>query len=258
MEKLSHAYIVSSASPGQRAELATELAMKMLCRAASERPCGLCRDCRKIKAGIHPDVVTVTHLSDKSGKPRRDILVDQIRELGADASVLPNEADGKVYIIEDADTMNEQAQNAALKLFEEPPRGVNFVLCAANSDKLLETVRSRCAEIRRNTPDEQAAEDMQTLAEAYLRALECGAAAELTQWCVKASQTEGRRIPEFIMCAERLLTRELKLSEPDRKRKIMQNLSMLSECSAFLRVNTGARHIFGYIAVKSQPIGNGE
>ena len=85
------------------------------------------------------DVALVERAADKSGKLRREITVDQIRALAVDAAVLPNEADGKVYIFPEADTMNIAAQNAFLKLLEEPPRGVMFLLCAESREKLLET-----------------------------------------------------------------------------------------------------------------------
>ena len=86
--------------------------------------------------GIHPDVALVERAADKSGKLRREITVDQIRALAVDAAVLPNEADGKVYIFPEADTMNIAAQNAFLKLLEEPPKGVMFLLCAESREKL--------------------------------------------------------------------------------------------------------------------------
>ena len=109
MEKLSHAYIVSSASENARMGKAFYLAEKMLCQSEGERPCGVCRDCRKVKARVHPDLAVVERITDDKGKQKKEILVDQVRAMGADAYVLPNEAAEKVYIIKDADTMNEQA-----------------------------------------------------------------------------------------------------------------------------------------------------
>ena len=144
MEKLSHAYIVSSASENARMGKAFYLAEKMLCQSEGERPCGVCRDCRKVKARVHPDLAVVERITDDKGKQKKEILVDQVRAMGADAYILPNEAAEKVYIIKDADTMNEQAQNAALKILEEPPKGVHFILCVSNPERLLVTVRSRC------------------------------------------------------------------------------------------------------------------
>ena len=137
MEKLSHAYIVSSASENARMGKAFYLAEKMLCQSEGERPCGVCRDCRKVKARVHPDLAVVERITDDKGKQKKEILVDQVRAMGADAYVLPNEAAEKVYIIKDADTMNEQAQNAALKILEEPPKGVHFILCVSNPERRL-------------------------------------------------------------------------------------------------------------------------
>ena len=116
--KLSHAYIVTG--NGEDAlEQAGELAAAMMCRFPEQAPCGHCENCRKIREGIHPDLGHVTR-EVENGKQKKSILVRQIRALIADAYVMPNEADRKVYIIEDADTMNLQAQNAILKLLGLP------------------------------------------------------------------------------------------------------------------------------------------
>ena len=105
--KLSHAYIVTG--NGEDAlEQAGELAAAMMCRFPEQAPCGHCENCRKIREGIHPDLGHVTR-EVENGKQKKSILVRQIRALIADAYVMPNEADRKVYIIEDADTMNLQA-----------------------------------------------------------------------------------------------------------------------------------------------------
>ena len=146
-----HSYIISGDGDAARSR-AREMAAAALCESSGAKPCHACRHCRKVFQGafpgIHPDVALVERAADKSGKLRREITVDQIRALAVDAAVLPNEADGKVYIFPEADTMNIAAQNAFLKLLEEPPRGVMFLLCAESREKLLETVQSRCGEIR--------------------------------------------------------------------------------------------------------------
>ena len=102
MEKLSHAYIVSSASENARMGKAFYLAEKMLCQSEGERPCGVCRDCRKVKARVHPDLAVVERITDDKGKQKKEILVDQVRAMGADAYVLPNEAAEKVAAALDA------------------------------------------------------------------------------------------------------------------------------------------------------------
>ena len=97
-ERVSHAYIVASASEEARRETAQRLAAAMLCESDGERPCGECRHCRKVFAGIHPDVISVAPGVDDKGRKRREILVDQVRFISADAQVMPNEARVKVYV----------------------------------------------------------------------------------------------------------------------------------------------------------------
>ncbi|MDD5903187.1 MAG: DNA polymerase III subunit [Oscillospiraceae bacterium] len=251
MEKLSHAYIVSSASQEAGLARATELAAEILCSGTGKKPCGVCRDCRKVKAGVHPDLGFVRRPLDDKGNKKRDIQVDQIRDMGADAYVLPNEASGKVYIIEEAETMNESAQNAALKLFEEPPAGVHFILCTANPEKLLVTVRSRCAMIRCNSGSEPENREMAELADEYIRLVQNGNNAELTAWCMENERLDARKLPDFLNSVERRLVQELRYS--DAKKQIMENIELIDRCIEYQMVNTSVRHIFGLLAVRSLP-----
>ena len=140
--KRSHAYIISGAEGSGRYTLATILSADMLCTGDGERPCRRCRNCQKIFKGIHPDVVTIDLEKDK-----REITVAQVRDICGNAAVMPNEADGKVYIIKNAGKMNGGAQNAILKVLEEPPAGSAFILIAEHPGELIETVRSRCTEL---------------------------------------------------------------------------------------------------------------
>lgn len=249
MEKLSHAYIVSSASEKQRNETARSLAAKMLCQ-SKNAPCGVCRDCRKVAAGVHPDLITVTRALDDSGNKKRDMTVDQIREMSADAIVLPNEAKAKVYIIEDADTMNTSAQNAALKLFEEPPQNVAFILCVQNIDRLLVTVRSRCVAIKKNAPDPEPSEEAAKLAQDYLAAVKSGNRLKMLEFCTANEGIDTRTAAEFIEAARSILIRELAATaDEDKKKSIMEKIDVLGRCTYYLRVNTGIRHIFGLLSV---------
>lgn len=249
MEKLSHAYIVSSASEEAGLEKACALAAEMLCSGAGRKPCGVCRDCRKVKARVHPDVTFVSRLIDDRGVRKKEIVVDQIRDMGADAYVLPNEAAGKVYIIDRADTMNEQAQNAALKLFEEPPDGVHFILCVQNAARLLPTVRSRCVELRCADADEPEDEGIAALADEFAGLLGSGDVPAFTAWCFEHEKMEARQLPDFLFGVKRRLTEKLK-AEPDKKRT-MANIELIDRCLKYQTVNTGVKHIFGLLAVRS-------
>ena len=146
-----HSYIISGDGDAARSR-AREMAAAALCESSGAKPCRACRHCRKVFQGafpgIHPDVALVERAADKSGKLRREITVDQIRALAVDAAVLPNEADGKVYIFPEADTMNIAAQNAFLKLLEEPPPNWMFILVASRLERLLPTILSRVIQLR--------------------------------------------------------------------------------------------------------------
>ncbi|MBQ9152023.1 MAG: DNA polymerase III subunit [Clostridia bacterium] len=105
-------------------------------------PCWECPACRKVLEGKCPDI----HLIGRDGKA--SIGVEAIRFLRQDVLIPPNDLDTKIYIIEDADTMTVQAQNALLLTLEEPPPYVLFLLLCDEADALLETIRSRAPVLR--------------------------------------------------------------------------------------------------------------
>ncbi len=145
--KLAHAYIIEGAVGSGRHTLALNIAKAVACQSKSNAslplPCDSCEACRKISEGICPDVITVRRDEDKSG-----LGVDTARFIRGDVASVPNDLDVKVYIIEQADLMTPQAQNALLLTLEEPPMFVIFLLLCEQADRLLETVRSRAPTIR--------------------------------------------------------------------------------------------------------------
>lgn len=112
-------------------------------------PCLTCPACRKVLEDTCPDI----HVIGRDGKA--SIGVDAVRFLRQDVLIPPNDLDTKIYIIEDAQTMTVQAQNALLLTLEEPPPYVLFLLLCNDADGLLETIRSRAPILRtRPIPDE--------------------------------------------------------------------------------------------------------
>ena len=253
--RLSHAYLITAASRQESLEAARTIAAAAVCTGLKP-PCGQCRACRKAAADIHPDIITVARDTDDRGRLRRDIGVEQIRRLSADAIVLPNEAERKVYIIDQADAMNPSAQNAALKLLEEPPRGVVFLLCATNAALLLPTVRSRCAEINLNGQADSEDGDSGALAQGYLKAVASGDPALLFTWCAANDRVDSRAAAAFLDCARQhiadmLCARRDRLGLPEYRLLALSGL--LERCGGYLRANTGVKHIFGLLAVDSLP-----
>ncbi len=138
--RIAHFYLISGPEGSGKRTLARLLSAAILCRGA-DKPCGGC-GCRKALEGIHPDVITVDDLEHKN------VSVDVIRRARADVYVRPNEADRKVYLLPRAQDMLPPAQNALLKILEEPPEYGVFILLTDNPDKLLPTIRSRCRELK--------------------------------------------------------------------------------------------------------------
>ena len=258
--RIPHACLICAPSEEAALQKAKELAVAAVCSGTGKRPCGVCRDCRKVAAGVHPDVTVIGRLADDKGKKKQNITVDQIRALSADSVVLPNEAARKVYILDEADAMNPAAQNAALKLLEEPPVGVVFLLCATKPMQLLETVRSRCAVVKLAGAEADApSEEAETLAVGYLKAVNTLDAAHVFRWCAQNEGIDAQTMAAFLdALRERLadmLTGRVKggrLTRAD-----MLRLCELSDrCSAYLKVNTNVKQLFGLLAVDALPVGN--
>ena len=136
---LSHALIFSGS--GDRAAAARYAAAAMECPAA-DRPCLSCPTCRKVMQDIHPDVTFVRDAEHK------ELSIDTVRAMRADAFIRPNEGARKVYIFEDCAALTEKDQNVLLKLVEEGPPYAAFIFCAENPAALLQTIRSRCVEVK--------------------------------------------------------------------------------------------------------------
>ena len=144
--RLSHCCAICGPEGSGRHTLARAIAAAMQCTGA-EPPCGRCPACKKVFAGLHPDVIACVDEKHKL------FGVDMARAISADAILKPNEGRSKVYIF--PQELNLAAQNALLKLIEEPPPYAAFLFLALSADRLLPTVRSRCQELRLSPLDEQ-------------------------------------------------------------------------------------------------------
>ncbi len=147
--KISHAYILEGEKGSGKKSLADAFAQLLMCEEKGEEPCGVCTSCMQIQSGNHPDVIHV-----RPEKTRYS--VDEIRKLVSDIYIKPYSSQYKIYIIEEAGTMNDAAQNAFLKTVEEPPEYAVILLLAENKGTFLQTVLSRCVKLSlRPVPTEE-------------------------------------------------------------------------------------------------------
>ncbi len=178
--RLSHAVILEGGDAETRRLAALALAKAIVCT-GTPKPCGVCRACKKADSGNHPDI----HLLEKDEKSAF-IKVDAVRTLKEQAMLLPNDGEQSVFLVLEAQFMNVQAQNALLKILEEPAAHVHFILTAESKAALLETIRSRATgyllqQSVTAPPDQQAGQGAEAAA-AVLRGL-CGNEFELLSAC---------------------------------------------------------------------------
>lgn len=140
---VSHAYILMGEAGMGRKSLANAFAMSLLCEKGKTEPCMECHACKQAMSGNHPDLIFVTH--EKPGS----IGVDDIREQINDTIMIrPYSSYYKIYIVDEAEKMTAQAQNALLKTIEEPPSYAVIMLLTTNQEAFLPTILSRCVQLK--------------------------------------------------------------------------------------------------------------
>ena len=141
--KVSHAYILTGEAGMGRKSLANAFALTLLCEKGKSEPCMECHACKQVLSGNHPDLIYISH--EKPGT----IGVDDIREQINDTiMVRPYSSYYKIYIVDEAEKMTQQAQNALLKTIEEPPSYAVIILLTTNQEMFLPTILSRCVQLK--------------------------------------------------------------------------------------------------------------
>ena len=255
--RLSHAYIAD----GNAADIIVSI---VVCSERNETgPCTLCKHCQKAAKKIHPDIMEIKKASDKSV-----ITVDQIRELKKDVIVVPNEAERKVYVINDAHLLkNPEAQNAFLQILEEPPKHVVFILKTDFPAKLLPTILSRCIHVKsdQNDPHKSISKsiaftsetnesnddhDSTTPAIEFFAAIEKGNPA-IVEFMFTVDKLNKEQFSDFISSARNEATRLLRETRSGngtiQKSKIAKTDELLIKAYDFLDQNVNIGHISGYI-----------
>ena len=263
---LSHALLFTGAGA---LDAARYTAAAMECRGQGERPCGVCPACRKVLADIHPDVVTVRDPEHKN------IAVEVVRSIRADAYIRPNEGQRKVYIFPDCALLTEADQNILLKVVEEGPPYAAFLFCAESSGQMLQTLRSRCVELltRPTGTAESTPSAQEEGAERLLRAVLVRRRGAVTEAAVELERRKLSRedLSQLLERCRGLFAAALVLfyggqvSEEDQelallaaknltKAQIMGTIELLQKYREDCVYNVGPGHVLGAMAVELEGI----
>lgn len=262
---LSHALLFTGS--GDLAGAAQYAAAALECLGEGAKPCGVCPACRKVLAAIHPDVTVVRDEAHKN------IAVDVVRSVRADAYIRPNEGRRKVYIFPDCGLLTEQDQNVLLKIVEEGPPYAAFLFCAENAAAVLQTLRSRCVELRTGAADSGNGGGLSEAAERLCRAVgskKRGSAAELAVRLEKKRMTREDLAAALEECREVFAAALLSLygQRPEEshreigsflaknltKSQIVRTIEVLQKYRGECAYNVGPGHVLGALAVELEDI----
>ena len=153
-KKISHAYIIHGERSSGKEYIAKVFAMALQCEKGGTEPCGTCQSCMQAVSGNHPDIIYITHEKPKS------IGIEDIRtQLIEDVMIKPYCSSYKIYIVDEAEKLTLQAQNALLKTIEEPPAYAVIMLLTSNMDAFLPTITSRCVKLNLRPVQESMVKD---------------------------------------------------------------------------------------------------
>ena len=164
-DALPNAWLLTGPAGIGKAQFARTLAQALLCETSRDDrlPCGICQACHWFAGGNHPDYRLLTPDmgdEDNAKTPTRKlpvIKVEAVREVIEFAHLSAHRSGRRVVVIDPAEAMNTQSANALLKILEEPPPGVLFILVSHNRERLLPTIKSRCRQFPLSTPSPQQA-----------------------------------------------------------------------------------------------------
>ena len=229
---LPHAFLVVGKDGSGKKTLARELAMALNCEREGEFiPCHRCNTCRRIEEGNFTDIYTLKKDSQKAS-----IGVVEVRDFKSTAILSPVESDHKFYIVEDAEALTVQAQNALLTFLEEPPRNTYIMLLARSADTILTTIKSRTQAIN-------------------MSKFERDELSEFVASCSERARNMKRLNPDafnsIIMNADGIIGRALSIIEDGKDGEIFKGAQITEEICECICKNSSYSDL--YLAVSNLP-----
>ena len=224
---LPHAFLIGGPSGSGKTTLATEMAAAINCHNKNSKnmplPCGECDNCRRIYEGNYPDVKVLAKPKD-----RATLGVEAVKDFREDMFLSSTESEHKIYFIDDAECMTPEAQNALLKVLEEPPSSVTIILLAKECDRILTTIKSRAQYIAMTRFDDQ------ELAERLLReSAEARAMSSLdhSRFMGLIMSADGR-----LGLAKALLSKKMSESDEEDRAEIVSLIRALAQKTSYAEI----------------------
>lgn len=154
-KNILHSYLFIGEDGIGKKMLAKEFAKAILCTLENNRPCNICKSCVEFNTNNNANF----NLINEEGSA---IKIEQIRNMQVKIAEKPINSNYKVYLINDAELMTQEAQNCLLKTLEEPPEYIVIILITSNENKVLNTIKSRCMKLYFNNLDKNSVKKVLT------------------------------------------------------------------------------------------------
>lgn len=231
-ETLPHAFLIGGPSGSGKSTLATEIAAALNCEMkdnGQSLPCGNCSCCRRIYDGNFPDVKLLQKKKDKA-----TLGVEAVKDFREDMFLSSTESANKIYIIDDAECMTPEAQNALLKVLEEPPRSVSIILLAKECDRILTTIKSRTQYIAMSRFDDRELEKWLLSVSPEARSMKVSDPVRFTGLIMSA---DGR-----LGLAKSLLNKRLSEENEEERREIVRLLQIIGQKASYADIYSLTAH----------------
>ncbi len=242
--RIPHAILIEGTEGDGKTALASFICTAAVCEDGN-KPCGACDNCRLLANGNHPDVTVIT-----TEKDRKTISVNQVREIIFSASVLPQKSNKKVFIINPADAMTAQAQNALLKVLEEPPASVIFILIATNRTAMLGTIISRCTLLSSGSSEEKLSSKTIDLANEFFEKIHSGSRYELMRLLLPLEKDRGKTLDFYNELEVKIISEIKNISSPTLIRRYDRMLDTVTSHKKLIKSNANLSLLLSHLAVK--------